>query len=458
MPDFIGFDQLPRPRYAADLVSATQEHRDVPLFSHALPADLRVAASILDTLETPRSGRHAGRPWRSRCSLTEAWIATSYGALDLRNDPVASQEMDYLILSSLPSFPVGLKGEEGAFWRRLADGPVPDDELSPAERSLVGEFETFGLASRDPAHPARTSSVPEPWLTSPLHELVYSMVAHVAAECGADIVFIKGPALHRQGLRAREHSGDVDIWVDPRSSDELQSALLEWGWELVPNVWNDVPVNHSVTLRPSDWGCEIDIHRHFPGIALAADDAFARLRKMTEPLCFAGTATRVPTAPAHAVIAALHFARPSLESQSRSSRNAVARQARSALAVESLRRAGSEGLQCARLLRADASLAPLLRAAFPDETIDPDYPPPPNWIWRAAPTRAQGYFMALSGLPPVRRARLLFRLVWPRAEVALASDQMAGGGARSALAARVKRIFRGLRQLEDGLASDERDK
>ena len=40
-------------------------------------------------------------------------------------------------------------------------------------------------------------------------------VARVAASRGIRCVFTKGPALRLQGLRDREHSGDVDLWCDP---------------------------------------------------------------------------------------------------------------------------------------------------------------------------------------------------------------------------------------------------
>ena len=125
---------------------------------------------------------------------------------------------------------MGLAGVPAVLWRKLLDGPVPDAGLNDAEQALIREFAAVGIASDDPLHPARILELRVPWMSSPVHEMVYALVASVARDHGVDAISIKGPMLHRQGLRAREHSGDVDVWADPAHLEVLCGALEAWGW------------------------------------------------------------------------------------------------------------------------------------------------------------------------------------------------------------------------------------
>ena len=365
------------------------------------------------------------------------WVATSYGALDISNLASAAEAgLDCMVLPTLPSEPVGLRADAAALWRRLVAGPVPEGDLSADQLTMVREFEQFGLASTDARHPARTTSLPSPWLTSPLHELVYALIAHLARERGVRIVFIKGPALHRQGLRDREDSGDVDAWVDPAGVGALRDALIEWGWTVIPTMWGPHPPSHSVALRPDSWGCEIDLHHDFPGVGVPGRQAFAVLSADAERVSYAGVAASVPAPDAHAVIAALHTARPQ-----------PGVPAPVDAAAEHLRRAGGGARDAARRLRADAALAPALALAFPSGFAAPAYDPPPNWTWRAQPTAFRAYTTLLRGLPVRDRARLLARLLWPPSEMALAADRIKGGHARTAFGARCRRLPRIARRL-----------
>lgn len=376
------------------------------------------------------------------------WVATSYGALDVSSLPCTAEAgIDCMVLPTRPSEPIGLKDDAAALWRRLVAGPVPDSDLSPQQRTMVREFEQYGLASTNLGHPARTTTLPAPWFNSPLHELVYSLVAHLARESEVDVIFIKGPALHRQGLRDREDSGDVDVWADPQRIETLRDQLIPWGWRVKPDLWDSLFANHSVTLQPKSWGCEIDLHHHFPGIGISPQEAFAVLQGFREPLAFAGTVASVPIADAHAVISALHAARPEVGSTTTPPPLRTA---------EHLQRAGAGCLGVARQLRADAALESILAIAFPDDVTAPTYGPPLNWRWRAEPTKVRSYLMALRMIPIADRPRIFFRLLWPTSKVAWHSDSLAGGHARTVLGARVRRLARGTRQsLKTGSGTKE---
>ncbi|HMR48022.1 MAG TPA: hypothetical protein PKE40_02260 [Arachnia sp.] len=247
--------------------------------------------------------------------MTE-WVAVSYGALDVRGREDFEGSPEILVLPVFPAGnPVGLSGDVAEFWRCFVGAPVPDTELSEGERELVEEFVAFGIVSSDPGHPARIREVPEPWLHSPMHELVNSLVISVARDAGIDILMIKGPALAMQGLREKKHSGDVDVWVEPGKVDLLGERLVAWGWTLLPTVWNGTRVEHSSTLNCGSWGCQIDAHHFFPGVGVTEEEAFALLGDQREPVRFASVEGWVAGKRAHAVISALHTLRPTFREQ-----------------------------------------------------------------------------------------------------------------------------------------------
>lgn len=371
--------------------------------------------------------------------MPETWVATSFGALDVKHLPSpADSGAECLILPAQPAEPIGLRGEAAALWRHLTESAVTDSDLSTRQRILVREFENFGLAARDPDHRARTTSVPRPWLTSALHELIYSLVANIASEADVGVVFIKGPTLHRQGLRERAHSGDVDVWAKRAGISTLRDELIKWGWSTAPTLMDGLPPSHSVTMRPTSWGCEIDLHYDFPGIGISGDEAFAVLRQLSEPLTFAGTPARVPAAQAHAVISALHAVRPRPGQQVPS--------ALTGQATEFLHRVGAGAMSVARQLRADAALSPILAAVFPGEFTPPKYDVPTNWQWRTQPTRFRSYVMMLRLIPSTRRPRWLFRVIWPSREYAFAWAEAANVQSRTAFGVRWRRLLRGMRR------------
>jgi len=379
-------------------------------------------------------------------SLSEAvaetpagWIPVAAAALDMAEGAHSPPGVEIILLPLDGSPPLGLIGEGARVWRGLVgSAPVPPTRLAQDDLVVIHELERMGLVVRGTSHPATVNVLNSPILSSPSHELVYGLVAFVARQSGIRYAFVKGPALYRQGIRDHEHSGDVDVWCDPQRWDDLISALSAWGWRREPDPWRGTTVNHSATLVPEVWGCEIDVHRRIPGMTLDDDAAFATLLSDVVTEVLAGVPVTLPAPSSHAVIAALHAARPEVGRGPRSG-DSIAAAAdllrRAPRTIDAVRRFGA-----APALRAELAMyAPHERFAAADDEV------PRDWAWRAAPTRAHAYLSALRELPPLTRARLLARLIWPRADVAIESARRAGHSTDDVLDARLHRLRRGVR-------------
>jgi len=372
------------------------------------------------------------------------WTAIAAGALDVRGSTTFLPEAEVVLVPVRPGDVLCLTGEGADLWRQLVEtGPLADEAVAPDTRAMLLEMDRMGIAGRDPAHPARVRRLDPPTLSSPLHELVYALTAHVAAEHGIPCVFVKGPALHRQGLRDREHSGDVDLWCAPDRWDHLAAALAAWGWHREPHPWYGAQAHHTATMRPTRWGCEIDVHRRMPGLTIDDETAFSIVRRDAVHLRFAGVDVLVPAADTHAVLAAVHAVRPEIGHGDRTPHARAA-------AVDVLSRAPGTVAR-ARELGAVPVLRTELTTVAPDaELADDDHGTPRDWEWRGQPTRARAYWAALRDEPPISRIRYLIRTVWPSADVALASARRIGDTTTNAGRARYRRLARGIRDWSSG--------
>ncbi len=367
------------------------------------------------------------------------WQAIASAALDVRGSDAFEGGAEIVLVPAVPSDPLSLVGDGAALWRRLvAHGPLFADEVDATEAAILRDMEDLGIAAYGVEHPARVRAVACPLLSSPLHELVYAVVASVARDLGIRCVFIKGPVLYLQGLREREHSGDVDVWCEPARWDDLAAALTPWGWERVADPWEGTGVNHSATLVPRVWGCEIDVHRRMPGLALEDDEAFDVLWRHTEGAAFGAKDLRTPSAPMHAVVSALHNIRPELGCPDRGPEASDA-------ARDLLQRAPG-AVDCAKAIGAVPALrAELASIVGADALRGHDDGVPRDWAWRGEPDRIRAYWAALRGLSLSTRVRLVWRLLWPTAAVARESARRAGDGATSVTGARLRRIGRAAR-------------
>lgn len=372
-----------------------------------------------------------------------SWIAICYGALDVRSHDLAGGKFDVVVTPTIPGEPLMLHGEGAALWRRLVDGPVEDSALTGSEQEILEEMERMGIAARDLNHPARLRTLPRPWLTSPLHELVYALLASVASETNTRLLFIKGPVLHAQGLRSREHSGDVDCWVEPGAELRFASAMKAWGWAPAVSAFTGTRVLHSLTMRASDWGCAVDVHSWFPGFTRTPADSFEQVLAATELREFGGVMVRTPQRAVHAVIAALNEVRPLRGAE------AGAAKVRTAAAV--LSTAGEDVVALAEELGAEYALAAPMRLAFPHRALDhySDQAAPADWSWRLQTSPLRVYWSALKIVPLRERPRILFRVIWPTAESLRAGPLALDGDTTGIGALRVRRVRRALHQIRE---------
>lgn len=338
------------------------------------------------------------------------WVAISFGALEVTPETFnVSQQVEILVTPVIPARPRLLVGRGADLWRRLVAGPVDISSLDELDQQVLEEMAEFGIASADVSHPHRVTQIPAPWLTSTLHELVYALINNVAAQHGIDLLFLKGPTLHAQGLRDRAHSGDVDCLVRPSQGVDLARALQPWGWSPAISAFTGTRVLHSLTLRAADWACAIDVHTWFPGITVDPEAAFIALEQHSETRQFAGSIARTPAREAHAAILALHEARP-VDGHGPST-------AKVHSAADALRAAGIESLKFVRMVGAEYALADAVTVAFPvAEFSAEDATVPPDWAWRLARTRKAAYLAALRIVPARQRFKVIWRILWPSPE------------------------------------------
>ncbi|WP_223626593.1 hypothetical protein [Microbacterium sp. EST19A] len=369
-----------------------------------------------------------------------SWVAVSFGALDVHDHVLGAGEYRYLVAPVRPGVPVMLSGDGAAIWERLVRGPLRAEDLDAEELVVVEEMEAMGIASRDFDDEARVREVNAPWLSSPIHELVYAILGRVADQSGVELVFIKGPTLHAQGLRTREHSGDVDCWVAPGSDVRFARAMQSWGWRPAFSAFTGTGVLHSLTLRAPEWGCAVDVHGWFPGMTMSHQDAFEQVQRSSESRMFAGYLGKTPDRAMHAVISALHDVRPS--GGHGPSEHHIDR------AAETLSMAGESVTDIAVQTGAEFALRGALSHAFPDHPIDYNRARvPPDWSWRMQSTMPRTYLAALRSLPFRERGRALFRILWPTPESLLAGPTAQESGATSVRELRVRRATRGFREM-----------
>lgn len=368
------------------------------------------------------------------------WIAIGFGALDLVESEYAADGFDIVVVPATPGGPVFLLGEGAELWRRMAAGPVTVASLSAHEQEVARGLAEMGLASGDEGHPSRVRELNRPWLVSLFHELVYALISNVAASEGIDILFIKGPTLHAQGLRVREHSGDVDCWVRPGDDRKLAGAMEAWGWTPLFLPFTGTTVTHSLTLVAGEWGCAVDVHTSFPGIGLPPTEAFEALYAGSEMRLFAGAMARTPRVPEHAVIAALHDMRPYDGVPAGAS------------AIEKsefvLRRGGRSVLPVVSRLDAGFVLSNPLERVFGQEAAPfKTAAAPRDWGMRLETASSRRHFKALRLLPIRQRPAVLYRLVWPHSDTMRIAMGDRSATRLAVLRARVRRVGVSVRKL-----------
>ncbi|WP_435743074.1 hypothetical protein [Microbacterium sp. PMB16] len=362
-----------------------------------------------------------------------SWTAVAFGALDLRGTELEEQGFELVVVPVAPGTPVFLMGRGAEIWRALLEDNTDRIDAADDAGEILAALEDMGIASRDSGHRARVTMLDRPWLVSAFHELVYALIARVAESEGIDVVFIKGPTLHAQGLREREHSGDVDCWVRPGDDLRLAAAMRDWGWTPLLSPFTGTGVTHSLTLEASEWGCAIDVHVRYPGMDIDPASAFAIALDASEPRVFAATVCATPRKALHGVIAALHSVRPFI--------GAPAGEASIDAAAMALRAAGEETVDFAERVNAVYALETPLQRAFPEAGLAyPGARPPADWAWRLTASAPRRHLRALLTVPARQQPAVLWRLVWPSAEVLRAAGEAPNTSLLGRAGSRVRRL------------------
>lgn len=141
-------------------------------------------------------------------------------------------------------------------------------------------------------------------------DLGHAWVQHLAEATGTRILFLKGPALQRHGLRSERTSSDVDVLVEPTRFAELCGDLEKNGWvERKPGIVGRYSQPHARSFARAGWPCDVDMHTRFPGFLKAPDEVFEVLWARRTYLVFAGQPCPVPDRMSSVLILALHSLR-----------------------------------------------------------------------------------------------------------------------------------------------------
>ena len=144
--------------------------------------------------------------------------------------------------------------------------------------------------------------------------LAHALVARIAEQVGARVLFIKGPTAVALGVRPNRPSTDVDVLVDPAAFEAVICALRSCGWEArfdaptFPHV-TDLSFEHSEHLLHPDWPCDIDAHYNFPGFLASPDEVFEALWERRTTVAVAGRDVPTPDDLGQALVVALHALR-----------------------------------------------------------------------------------------------------------------------------------------------------
>ena len=130
----------------------------------------------------------------------------------------------------------------------------------------------------------------------------------IATEARVDILHIKGVAVHSSIGTLVGSGSDADVLVRPGHIPLFLEELKRSGWEHYSDFESGSPFGHAATFFHDSWGFG-DIHRNFPGIALAPDQAFEKLWSSRTTRALASVPCAVPSLAAQVLIMVLNAAR-----------------------------------------------------------------------------------------------------------------------------------------------------
>ena len=141
-----------------------------------------------------------------------------------------------------------------------------------------------------------------------LVRLAHAAVQASSEDAGVRILHIKGPATDLSVRTRQDASTDADVLVDPAGVEAFSAQLRHDGWQLVTDFQYGSPRRHAASYRHDSFG-NLDVHRHFPGIELPAQEAFEVLWADRGEKVLANLTCPVPAVVAQSLIVLLHDAR-----------------------------------------------------------------------------------------------------------------------------------------------------
>jgi hypothetical protein len=155
--------------------------------------------------------------------------------------------------------------------------------------------------------------------TTTLHQqeavlLAHALVARLADDAGARVLFIKGPTAVALGVRPDRPSTDVDALADRTGFVALCTALEGCGWQR-RNAGTglrhaaDLAFEHSAHFIHPEWPCDLDVHFSFPGFLAPEAEVFESLWAARTTVEIAGRQVSSPSVPGQALVVALHALR-----------------------------------------------------------------------------------------------------------------------------------------------------
>ena len=139
-------------------------------------------------------------------------------------------------------------------------------------------------------------------------KMAHAQLQWVADVEGVPLLHIKGTALDDVLKAPGREGSDADILVHPSSAERFCTALQRYGWKLGTRFTTGSSFEHAATLRHEELGWA-DVHRHYPGFGVPAEEAFEVLWRERHTVSIAGRACDVPSVAAQALILVLHAAR-----------------------------------------------------------------------------------------------------------------------------------------------------
>lgn len=135
----------------------------------------------------------------------------------------------------------------------------------------------------------------------------HAALAFLADVCGADVLHIKGVAVHHS-FRRTSGGTDADVIVRPSHVERYFRILRQEGWRQLTSFETDSDFGSAATFRHDLWGFA-DVHRFFPGVTIPIEDAFDRMWRDRVVQDIAGYPCAVPDVVAQSVVLVLNAAR-----------------------------------------------------------------------------------------------------------------------------------------------------